>query len=320
MRIKSIIKLVIYTALLSGTVSSCRNAEADKAAVAKGEMVYMCPMDCEKGKYYEAEGRCPVCGMKLKLKTKPIQESKEYKMTFSSNPVSISSGQAASLSFKPTIVGSEAEAVALDVQHEKKIHLIVVSKDLNHFDHIHPEYQADGSYLISVLPQNQPYKTGPGHQEVKFLHGGEYTLFADYLPSGGPHQVEKITLNVSGKPTKEIALVSNKWEGQSGDYTVKLTSNKSILKSGEVINFSGVVTDKTGKVVDPASIENYLGAKAHAVIVSVVEKEYQHVHPEVINGKFDLNTSFAKPGMYKGWIQFQILGKVHTADFVFKAE
>ena len=31
--------------------------------------VYQCPMDCEKGKTYEAEGSCPVCKMDLKTKS-----------------------------------------------------------------------------------------------------------------------------------------------------------------------------------------------------------------------------------------------------------
>ncbi len=30
--------------------------------------VYVCPMDCEKGKTYEQPGECPVCHMKLKQK------------------------------------------------------------------------------------------------------------------------------------------------------------------------------------------------------------------------------------------------------------
>ncbi|MGB0836571.1 MAG: heavy metal-binding domain-containing protein [Flavobacteriaceae bacterium] len=29
-------------------------------------MAYQCPMDCEKGKTYEHEGKCPVCKMALK--------------------------------------------------------------------------------------------------------------------------------------------------------------------------------------------------------------------------------------------------------------
>ena len=30
------------------------------------EVRYQCPMDCEDGKTYEAEGKCPVCKMDLK--------------------------------------------------------------------------------------------------------------------------------------------------------------------------------------------------------------------------------------------------------------
>jgi len=28
--------------------------------------VYQCPMDCEKGKTYKVEGKCPVCHMNLR--------------------------------------------------------------------------------------------------------------------------------------------------------------------------------------------------------------------------------------------------------------
>ena len=29
-------------------------------------IAYQCPMDCENGKTYDEEGKCPVCGMELK--------------------------------------------------------------------------------------------------------------------------------------------------------------------------------------------------------------------------------------------------------------
>lgn len=38
---------------------------ADKADIAMNN-AYQCPMDCEEGKTYEAEGKCPVCEMALK--------------------------------------------------------------------------------------------------------------------------------------------------------------------------------------------------------------------------------------------------------------
>ncbi|MGV8944981.1 MAG: heavy metal-binding domain-containing protein [Lutibacter sp.] len=35
--------------------------------------VYQCPMDCEKGKTYDAEGSCPVCKMDLKETDSDVQ-------------------------------------------------------------------------------------------------------------------------------------------------------------------------------------------------------------------------------------------------------
>ena len=71
---------------------------------------------------------------------------------------------------------------------------------------------------------------------------------------------------------------------------------------------------KDGKEVDPNTLENYLGAKAHMVVISLNDKEYLHVHPDVSGGKFDLHTTFKMPGVYRGWIQFKAEGKVHTID------
>jgi hypothetical protein len=40
-----------------------------------------------------------------------------------------------------------------EVEHEKLMHLIVVSEDLSYFDHIHPNYQGDGNLRL-----NQTFK------------------------------------------------------------------------------------------------------------------------------------------------------------------
>ena len=45
------------------------------------------------------------------------------------------------------------------------------------------------------------------------------------------------------------------------------------------------------------------------------EKEYLHVHPDVAEGRFDLHTTFEKAGLYRGWVQFNADGKIHTIDF-----
>lgn len=275
---------------------------------------YRCPMNCENGKTYDKEGRCPVCGMKLEH-FDGTDNGLTYKMQYTSNPGELEAGKAAVLSFTPKVVGKESESVALDLQHEKKIHLIVVSNDLSYFEHIHPDYQSDGSYQIKVLDKNKTYSDGAGKNETKFDQGGDYTMFADYLPTGGSHQVEKVSINVKGTPRPTVTYSADKLSGKSENFTVTLSPTGGKLITGTQMHITGLLM-KDGKEVDVNTLENYLGAKAHMVVVSLNDKEYLHVHPDVSGGKFDLHTTFKSPGIYRGWIQFQSAGKVHTVDFV----
>ncbi|HTF05296.1 MAG TPA: heavy metal-binding domain-containing protein, partial [Bacteroidia bacterium] len=142
---------------------------------------YACPMHPEVTGH---EGEtCPKCGMKLEHNDN-AGNTNTYFMQFNGIPAAPKAGEDVVLSFIPKIKGKDAEQVPLDVEHEKKIHLIIVSNDLSWFEHIHPEYQADGSYQV----------------KTKFPAGGDYTLFADYVPTGGNHQLEKIALTVTGEP------------------------------------------------------------------------------------------------------------------------
>lgn len=310
----------LVIAISSLTIMACDNnsqnstTNADSTATAEHKHSFRCPMNCEKGKTYDKEGNCPVCGMKLEH-FDGVDNGLSYKMQFAANPVNLEAGRAAVLSFTPKVIGKESEAVPLDVQHEKKIHLIVVSNDLSYFEHIHPEYQADGSYQIKVLDKGKNFTEGAGHQETKFEYGGDYILFADYLPSGGAHQVEKIQLNVKGPARPAVTYNIDKLTGTSGRFSVELAVDGGKLVTGSPMHIAGKVL-KDGKDVDVNSLENYLGAKAHMVVISLNDKEYLHVHPDVQGNKFDLNTTFKNTGVHRGWIQFKSEGKVHTVDFV----
>lgn len=303
------------------TVAACNNNSANKtdadttqAANADGHQhSYRCPMNCEKGKTYDKPGKCPVCGMELEHYDGE-DNGLTYKMMYASNPVQLSAGEAGTLSFTPKVVGKENESVALDLQHEKKIHLIVVSNDLSYFEHIHPEYQSDGSYQVKVLAKGQAFSDAPGKNETMFEHGGDYILFADYKPTGGSHQVEKVPFKVNGPSKQPVTYKAEKLSGASANYTVNLDATGGKFITGTQLHIAGTVL-KDGQQIDANSLENYLGAKAHMVVLSLDEKEYLHVHPDVADGKFDLHTTFKKPGIYRGWIQFQADGKIHTIDF-----
>ena len=67
-------------------------------------------------------------------------------------------------------------------------------------------------------------------------------------------------------------------------------------------------------------LETYLGALGHLVIVSENGQEYVHAHPDdgsdAAGGRVAFDAHFTKPGLYKGWGQFQRAGEVLTVPFV----
>lgn len=306
--------MMIVSGILSCSNEKGKDASTEATVASEHKHSYRCPMNCEKGKTYDKPGKCPVCGMNLEHFDEGEDNGLTYNMQFTANPSEVSAGQDGVFSFTPKVVGKENDAVALDLQHEKKIHLIIVNDDLSYFEHIHPDYQSDGSYQIKLLGKGKNYSDGPGKNETRFDYGGDYFLFADYKPTGGAHQVEKVSLKVKGAQKQRVNFKEDKLSGNSGNYTVNLNSSTGKLVTGTQTQIAGTVL-KDGKEIDATTLEDYLGAKAHMVVISLDEKEYLHVHPEVVNGKFDLNTTFKKPGIYRGWIQFQAEGKVHTIDF-----
>ncbi|MBI3519260.1 MAG: hypothetical protein HY062_07870 [Bacteroidetes bacterium] len=215
-----------------------------------GTHTYMCPMNCENGKTYREPGKCPKCGMELEHNDNDSKSNDlTYFMQYSCSKSSIESGKECTLLFTPKIKGKENEPVPLDVVHEKKLHLIIASKDLAYFEHIHPEYQADGSYQIKVLPKGKPYTIGKGHNETRFDYGGEYLLFADYAPASGNHQLEKIPVTVKGNPYKNTTYSKARLSVDVDGYSVKLEAEggkwltnqqmhirASIKKGNEVID------------------------------------------------------------------------------------
>jgi hypothetical protein len=224
----------------------------------------------------------------------------QYEMRFAAPAATIAGGEVV-LVFTPKIKGNEGASVPLDVQHEKKIHLIVVSDDLAWFEHIHPEYQPDGSYVA----------------KTRFPHGGKFTLFADYKPTGADHQVEKIALDVSGTAVNAKIWTSAKTSITTPDgYAVSLESELGkFVDKGETHVI--VKVRKGGKEIMASQLENYLGAKGHAVVISADgEKRYLHIHPGMEADRLHLAASFGKPGIYRGWLQFKHEGNLQTADFV----
>jgi hypothetical protein len=282
----------------SGTNSKKENADSTRTGAAhNGEHTFACPMHPEiTGKEGDT---CSKCGMKLEHNDNATAAT-NVSMQFNTTPATAKPNEEITLSLTPKMKDNPNEQVPLDVEHTKKIHLIVVNDDLSWFDHIHPELNADGSYTV----------------KEKFPAPGKYTLFADYKPSGGNHTVDNLNVTVEGIAPAAKKYGADKLIGVAGDgFSVSLTPEGGKFLTNMAMHINGVMM-LNGKEVDVNTLEDYLGAKAHMVVVSFDDKKYLHVHPSVEGGKFDLHTTFEKPGVYRGWIQFQSKGKVYTSDFV----
>ncbi|MBA3320580.1 MAG: cupredoxin domain-containing protein [Pyrinomonadaceae bacterium] len=220
----------------------------------------------------------------------------------------------------------------LSVVHEKPMHLLIVSNDLNEFYHVHPEPQADGTYRVEHI----------------FPNGGAYKLFADFTPNGGSQVVDRLNLSVAGTTRAAVALVEDKSTTKTVDNLRVTMKPDNTLRAGSEVMLNFAVADqKTGKPV--TDLQPYLGALAHFVIISEDGTDFLHAHPmektEAIanQGGGDHNamshahgnegqssnsasqatasevaahTSFPRAGLYKVWAQFQRGGRVTTVPFV----
>ena len=302
------INTLFFLIISSFAFSACNNADSAKrvstdststitAGVSHEEgHTYRCPMHLEVvGKEGDT---CPKCGMKLEHNDEPVTAAGTFFMEFASSPATIEPNKEVTLSVTPKKKSDASAQVSLDITHEKKIHFILVSDDLSWFDHVHPEYTSSGAYDVKTT----------------FPLAGKYYAFADYKPTNGGHVVDKISIDVKGNAPAAKTFSADKLSGTSGSYSFELVPDGGKLITETPLHISGILK-KDGKQIDANSIDNYLGAKAHFVMISLIDKEYMHVHPDVADGKFDLHTTIDKPGLYRGWVQFNAGGKINTIDF-----
>jgi hypothetical protein len=215
------------------------------------------------------------------------------------NPAALQAGQSATLSLTPKLKDNATADVPLDLSHGKKMHLIVVDDALTTFAHLHPDYQASGSY----------------DAKTTFATGGTYFIFADYKPSEGSEVQNKHSLNVGGTPAKNAAATAQRLTWTSNGITLTLKPDYNKVETGAEQHIDSILT-QNGKPVKVESLENYLGNKAHVVMIGLADKDYAHVHPETEAGNFHFHAEFHHEGLYRAWVQFMLNGKLQVADFV----
>ncbi|WP_293018049.1 hypothetical protein [Moorena sp. SIO3I8] len=202
------------------------------------------------------------------------------------------------------IQDSEGNAVPdFEVFQEKLMHLIVVSDDLDFYDHIHPDYKGNGRFEV----------------EANFPKPGDYTLFSDYKPTGKPERVSVVKVKAPGTSSSitEIEIKNAKVFGKT---KVELSFDKPKVQANEevMISFNLKNAANNNPVND---LQPYLGEAGHLVIVkkseSITASDYIHAHalPGKTTEPIRFATQFPEKGTYKVWGQFKRNGEIVTADF-----
>ncbi len=179
-----------------------------------------------------------------------------------------------------------------DVEHERRMHLIVARRDLTGFQHLHPRQAADGTWRT----------------DVRLDAAGSYRLFADFARNGRSTTLAS-DLRVDGEadlrplPRPEATAKSDL------GYDVRLDRNGSelhfaITRDGEAVH-----------------TEPYLGAGGHLVALREGDLAFLHVHPNEHRDRgrpadsVGFEATFPTPGRYRLFLQFKDDGRLHTVAF-----
>lgn len=214
---------------------------------------------------------------------------------------SVTAGHRGDLRF--VIRDSSGRAVtAYQREHDKELHLIVASRDLVTFRHLHPTRAADGTWSIPVeLPR-----------------AGDYRLFADFTPA--TRNAENLTLGAdlaASGPYEPKKLPAPNRTATTDGYEVALDG---ALRPGRPSELRLKVSRHGRPVTD---LQPYLGAYGHLVALRSGDLAYLHVHPngEPGDGRTpsgpDISFTATAPssGTYRLFLDFRHEGEVRTAAF-----
>jgi hypothetical protein len=194
-----------------------------------------------------------------------------------------------------TVLDPEGEPVTdYDVEHERRMHVIVVRRDFAGFQHVHPEMRPDGTWSARIdtrLP-------------------GTYRVFADFATAGRSLTLAT-DLSVPGgfvpEPLAKPAATASAGDG----YEVTMSSTRPRPGATAAVEFE---VTRNGR---PVAVEPYLGAGGHLVVLRAGDLAFLHVHPQgrPDGGPIGFDVELPSAGAYRAFLQFRDRGAVRTAAF-----
>jgi hypothetical protein len=199
-------------------------------------------------------------------------------------------GRAERLAFR--IVDEHGETVRdFDVEHTKRMHLILARRDLTGFQHLHPEQTADGAWTT----------------RVRLADAGSYRLFADFAHEG-ENRTLAADLRVDGDADLRPLPAPQPTAVSDGGYDVRIAARDA--RPGQEADLRFTIT-RHGVPVDT---EPYLGAGGHLVALREGDLAFLHVHPTA-DDSVRFAATFPTAGRYRLFLQFKHEGHVQTVAF-----
>ncbi|WP_223256660.1 copper resistance CopC family protein [Micromonospora endophytica] len=198
------------------------------------------------------------------------------------------------------IVGPDRKpATTFATVHERPLHMIVVGRDLDGYQHLHPTMAADGTWTVP-LELDRP---------------GGYRIYADFSVITADNSTLPLVLGVDHQVPGAYApaeLAPPRPQASAGPYAVTMAG-------APTIGVSTPLTFRIGRegASSPVTPEPYLGAYGHLVVVREGDLGYVHVHPEpeLVDGTVMFWLTAPSAGRYRAFFDFQVDGEVHTAQY-----
>ncbi len=266
------------------------------------------------------EGVCPKCGMPLSTVRPSVLGA--YRLALTHTPRAPRPGEPVRLNFVVTHPETGARVRDFVLNHEKLFHLFIVSADMNEYQHIHPELDADGSFKV----------------ETRLPRAGLYRLHSDFFPAGGTLQVLHRELATAGYRAPRGAGAGGAKLTPDTSFTktvegmkIKLDWGGAQIVAGAFVRLRYSIADaRTGEPV--RDLEPYLGAWGHTLILDADQSDYLHSHPTetlpegaeraTLRGgpEVEFGAMFPEAGLYRIWTQFQRGGRVATVSFTIEVK
>jgi hypothetical protein len=281
--------------LLSQDPKTPKPPEVENAAPpqepAEAEPDFTCPMDPDVKQ--KSPGKCPRCGMAL---VPGIPDALEYPVKLQTNPSRLKAGEKARLTLWVNNPKTGKQETKFQIVHDKYFHLFLLSQDLKHFAHEHPEVTEDKKFVL----------------DFTFPAPGYYRVLSDFYPDGGAPQMVANSLFVPG-PGFRMGFADLKpdlapQKGENMTVSLRMEPEQPV---------AGLKTLMFFKIEPGNGLEQYLAAWGHMLAASWDSVDMVHNHPFIADGgpNIQFNMIFPRAGVYRVWVQFQRQGVVNTVAF-----